>query len=75
LAGGKPIEGSTRGRSGHRPASIFEERQLKVLIADDHALSLLSLQDALQDWGYQVETAADNGISVCLLRVEEFAND
>jgi PleD family two-component response regulator len=111
LAGGKPIEGSTRGRSGHRPTSIFEERQLKVLIADDDALSLLSLQDALQHWGYQVETAADgnsalgilqrpdapllaivdgmmpgmNGIdvcrriretvSVCLLRVGEFANE
>jgi diguanylate cyclase (GGDEF)-like protein len=32
---------------------------LKVLIADDDPLSLLYLQDALQDWGYEVQTATD----------------
>jgi diguanylate cyclase (GGDEF)-like protein len=32
---------------------------LKVLIADDDPLSLLYLQDALQDWGYEVVTATD----------------
>jgi diguanylate cyclase (GGDEF)-like protein len=32
---------------------------LKVLIADDDPLSLLYLQDALQDWGYEVLTATD----------------
>jgi two-component system cell cycle response regulator len=37
---------------------------LKILIADDDALSLLYLQDTLQDWGYQVQTTAD-GKSAC----------
>jgi diguanylate cyclase (GGDEF)-like protein len=37
---------------------------LKILIADDDALSLLYLQDALQDWGYAVQTTAD-GKSAC----------
>jgi two-component system cell cycle response regulator len=37
---------------------------LKILIADDDALSLLYLQDALQDWGYEVQTTAD-GKSAC----------
>jgi two-component system cell cycle response regulator len=37
---------------------------LKVLIADDDPLSLLFLQDALQDWGYEVETTAD-GKNAC----------
>jgi diguanylate cyclase (GGDEF)-like protein len=37
---------------------------MKVLIADDDRLSLLYLQDTLEDWGYQVETVAD-GQSAC----------
>jgi diguanylate cyclase (GGDEF)-like protein len=37
---------------------------MKVLIADDDRLSLLYLQDALEDWGYEVETVAD-GQSAC----------
>jgi diguanylate cyclase (GGDEF)-like protein len=37
---------------------------VKVLIADDDALSLLYLQDALQDWGYEVQTTSD-GKSAC----------
>jgi len=37
---------------------------MKVLIADDDPLSLLYLQDALQDWGYEVLTATD-GIRAC----------
>jgi diguanylate cyclase (GGDEF)-like protein len=37
---------------------------VKVLIADDDALSLLYLQDALQDWGYEVQTTTD-GKSAC----------
>jgi two-component system cell cycle response regulator len=37
---------------------------MKVLIADDDPLSLLYLQDTLQDWGYEVETVAD-GKSAC----------
>lgn len=37
---------------------------MKVLIADDDPLSLLYLQDTLQDWGYEVETVAD-GTSAC----------
>jgi diguanylate cyclase (GGDEF)-like protein len=37
---------------------------LKVLIADDDPLSLLYLQDALQDWGYEVVTATD-GTRAC----------
>jgi PleD family two-component response regulator len=37
---------------------------LKILIADDNALSLLYLQDALQDWGYEVQATAD-GTSAC----------
>jgi two-component system cell cycle response regulator len=37
---------------------------MKVLIADDDPLSLLYLQDALQDWGYEVVTATD-GIRAC----------
>jgi diguanylate cyclase (GGDEF)-like protein len=37
---------------------------LKILIADDDALSLLYLQDALQDWGYEVQATAD-GKSAC----------
>jgi diguanylate cyclase (GGDEF)-like protein len=37
---------------------------MKVLIADDDRLSLLYLQDTLEDWGYEVETAAD-GQSAC----------
>jgi two-component system cell cycle response regulator len=41
---------------------------LKVLIADDDALSLLYLQDALQDWGYQVETAADGNSALDILQ-------
>jgi two-component system cell cycle response regulator len=32
---------------------------MKVLIADDDPLSLLYLQDTLQDWGYEVETVAN----------------
>ena len=32
---------------------------MKVLVADDDPISLLLLQDALQDWGYDVITAAD----------------
>lgn len=32
---------------------------MKILIADDDPLSLLYLQDALQDWGYEVLTATD----------------
>ncbi|HEU5436556.1 MAG TPA: diguanylate cyclase [Telluria sp.] len=37
---------------------------MKVLIADDDRMSLLYLQDALQDWGYEVETVSD-GASAC----------
>jgi two-component system cell cycle response regulator len=37
---------------------------MKVLIADDDPMSLLYLQDALQDWGYEVETVTD-GSSAC----------
>jgi diguanylate cyclase (GGDEF)-like protein len=37
---------------------------LKVLIADDDPLSLLYLQDALLDWGYEVLTATD-GLRAC----------
>ncbi|MDB5747551.1 MAG: diguanylate cyclase response regulator [Massilia sp.] len=37
---------------------------MKVLIADDDRLSLLYLQDTLEDWGYDVETVAD-GQSAC----------
>jgi diguanylate cyclase (GGDEF)-like protein len=37
---------------------------MKVLIADDDRLSLLYLQDTLEDWGYEVETVAD-GQSAC----------
>lgn len=37
---------------------------MKVLIADDDPLSLLYLQDALQDWGYEVVTATD-GVRAC----------
>jgi two-component system cell cycle response regulator len=37
---------------------------MKVLIADDDRLSLLYLQDTLEDWGYEVETVAD-GHSAC----------
>jgi two-component system cell cycle response regulator len=37
---------------------------VKVLIADDDPLSLLYLQDALQEWGYEVQTATD-GKSAC----------
>jgi two-component system cell cycle response regulator len=37
---------------------------VKVLIADDDPLSLLYLQDALQDWGYEVQTTSD-GQSAC----------
>jgi two-component system cell cycle response regulator len=40
------------------------DRQVKVLIADDDPLSLLYLQDTLQDWGYDVETVTD-GNSAC----------
>jgi two-component system cell cycle response regulator len=41
---------------------------LKVLIADDDPLSLLYLQDALQDWGYQVATAADGKSALDILQ-------
>jgi diguanylate cyclase (GGDEF)-like protein len=37
---------------------------LKVLIADDDPLSLLYLQDALEEWGYEVLTATD-GLRAC----------
>jgi PAS domain S-box-containing protein len=37
---------------------------MKILIADDDPVSLLYLQDALQDWGYEVVTASD-GKSTC----------
>jgi diguanylate cyclase (GGDEF)-like protein len=41
---------------------------LKVLIADDDPLSLLYLQDALQDWGYEVVTATDGQCACEILR-------
>jgi two-component system cell cycle response regulator len=37
---------------------------MKILIADDDPVSLLYLQDALQDWGYEVVTASD-GRTAC----------
>jgi two-component system cell cycle response regulator len=37
---------------------------MKILIADDDPVSVLYLQDALQDWGYEVITASD-GRSAC----------
>ncbi len=37
---------------------------MKTLIADDDPVSLLYLQDALQDWGYEVVTASD-GTAAC----------
>lgn len=37
---------------------------MKILIADDDPLSLLYLQDVLQDWGYDVLTATD-GETAC----------
>lgn len=37
---------------------------MKVLIADDDPISLLYLQDALQDWGYQVIPVLD-GTAAC----------
>jgi two-component system cell cycle response regulator len=41
---------------------------LRILIADDDAMSLLYLQDALQDWGYQVQTAADGKSALDILQ-------
>jgi len=37
---------------------------VKILIADDDSVSLLYLQDALQDWGYEVVTTTD-GATAC----------
>ena len=37
---------------------------MKILIADDDPLSLMYLQEALQDWGYEVITVSD-GKSAC----------
>ena len=37
---------------------------MKILIADDDSVSLLYLQDALQDWGYEVVTTTD-GATAC----------
>jgi two-component system cell cycle response regulator len=37
---------------------------MKVLIADDDPMSLLYLQDALEDWGYEVVTTGD-GTRAC----------
>jgi DNA-binding response OmpR family regulator len=39
---------------------------MKVLIADDDMVSPLYLQDALQDWGFDVVTAMD-GTTACRL--------
>lgn len=39
---------------------------MKILIADDDIVSLLYLQDALQDWGFDVVTATD-GTTACQL--------
>lgn len=45
---------------------------MKILIADDDPLSLLYLQDVLQDWGYDVLTAAD-GDTACNILLQRDA--
>lgn len=42
---------------------------MKILIADDDPISLLYLQDTLQDWGYEVVTARD-GDAACKTLLE-----
>jgi diguanylate cyclase (GGDEF)-like protein len=41
---------------------------MKVLIADDDPVSVLYLKDALQDWGYDVLTAADGATACAILQ-------
>jgi PAS domain S-box-containing protein len=41
---------------------------MKVLIAEDDPVSLLSLQDALQEWGYEVVTACDGKMACEILQ-------
>ncbi|MDB5963057.1 MAG: diguanylate cyclase response regulator [Massilia sp.] len=41
---------------------------MKILIADDDPLSLLYLQDILQDWEYEVLTASDGDTACNILQ-------
>lgn len=44
---------------------------MKVLVADDDPISLLLLQDALQDWGYEVLTASDGPAALTHLQAPD----
>ncbi|HTD04594.1 diguanylate cyclase [Undibacterium sp.] len=44
---------------------------MKILIADDEPISLLYLQAALEDWGYQVVTASDGNQACEILQGQD----
>jgi len=44
---------------------------MKILIADDDPVSLLFLQDALEDWGYDVAAVSDGRTACSVLQAGE----